>query len=62
MTHLDKKRKELEIIKVKAARHELEFRILEKEDEILRLRDNIKIQDDFITKAENDLKEHSLKK
>lgn len=41
---LEIKRKELELIKVAAARAEQEFKILEKEEEIERLKQNIKIQ------------------
>lgn len=44
MTELELKRKELELIKVAAARAELEFKILEKQDEIVRIKDNIQIQ------------------
>lgn len=61
MTNLDLKRKQLELVKVNAAKHELEFRILEKEDEIERLRVNIKMQDDFINKLQKELEEASSK-
>jgi len=44
MSPLDLKRMKLELIKVAAARHEIEFRIEERLDEINRLRENIKIQ------------------
>lgn len=59
--NLDLKRKQLELIKVTASRHELEFRIFEKEDEIERLRNNIKIQDEFIIKLQKELEELSSK-
>lgn len=59
MTILDKKRKELELVKVNASRCELEFRILEKEDEIKRLKENIKLQDEYIIKINKELEEHS---
>lgn len=61
MNLLETKRKELEVIKVKAARHELEFRILEKESEIERLRENIKLQDEFIIKLELELEAQTSK-
>lgn len=41
---LELKRKELEVVKVAAARAELEFKILEKLDEIERIKQNIEIQ------------------
>lgn len=41
---LETKRKELELIKVAAARAELEFKILEKEDEIERVKAHILVQ------------------
>ena len=44
MQDLEYKRKELELVKVAAARAELEFKILEKEDEIQRIKDHIQIQ------------------
>ena len=43
-TELEKKRIQLELIRVKTARAELEFRIMEREDEILRMREAIDIQ------------------
>lgn len=53
MSPIDKKRKELELIKVSAARAEMEFRIFEKEEEIHRLRQNIEVQ----LKRESELRE-----
>lgn len=53
MSPLETKRKELELVKVAAARAELEFRILERQDEIERIKQNIEIQ----LKKEADLKE-----
>lgn len=41
---LELKRKELELVKVAAARAELEFKILEKEDEIDRIKQHIQAQ------------------
>lgn len=46
MSPLDLKRMKLELIKVAAARHELEFRVEERLDEINRLKDHVKIQQD----------------
>lgn len=43
--NLDIKRKELEIVKVSAAKAELEFRILEKLDEVERIKQHIEIQE-----------------
>lgn len=44
MSPLDLKRMELELIKVAAARAEMEFRIEERLEDINRIKDNIKIQ------------------
>lgn len=55
--NIEIKRKELELIKVSASRAELEFKVLEKEDEINRIKQHIKIQ----LNRENELKEE-LKK
>ena len=44
LSALEQKRKELELVKVAASRAELEFKILEKEDEIKRIKQNIQIQ------------------
>jgi hypothetical protein len=44
MTLLELKRMKLELIKVAAARHELEFRIEERLDEISRLQEHVNIQ------------------
>lgn len=52
MQNLEYKRKELELVKVSAARAELEFKILEKEDEILRIKQHIQAQ----LKREEELK------
>ena len=45
MTPLELKRIKLELIKVAAARCEIEFRIEERLDEIERLKDHVKIQE-----------------
>lgn len=57
MTELEIKRKELELVKVAAARAELEFKILEKQDEIVRIKDHIQVQ----FKREAELKEEIKK-
>ncbi len=44
MTSLEIKRMKLELVKVAAARADLEFRIEERLDEINRIKENIKIQ------------------
>lgn len=44
MANLDLKRIKLELVKVAAARAELEFRIEERLDEIERLKEHIKVQ------------------
>ena len=45
MSPLELKRMKLELIKVAAARHEIEFRIEERLDEISRLKEHVKIQE-----------------
>lgn len=44
MLPLELKRLKLELIKVAAARHEIEFRIEERLEEINRLHDHVKVQ------------------
>lgn len=41
---LEKKRKELELARVRMARQELEFRIEERMEELARIRENIEVQ------------------
>ena len=45
MTPLELKRMKLELVKVAAARNEIEFRIEERLDEISRLQEHIKVQE-----------------
>jgi hypothetical protein len=45
MSPLELKRIKLELIKVSAARHELEFKIEERLDEIARIKEHIKVQE-----------------
>lgn len=47
-TLLDVKRKEVELKKVEASRFELEIKIMEREEEIQRVKDHLKIQDQKI--------------
>jgi hypothetical protein len=42
---LDIKRKEVELMRVKVAKNEMELRIAEREDEIKRLKENIAVQE-----------------
>lgn len=44
MSPIDVKRKELELVRISAARAEMEFKIMEKEEEVDRLKANIQIQ------------------
>ena len=46
MTNLEKKKMEVELMRVTTARMDLEYRILEMQSEIVRLGDMIKIQQD----------------
>lgn len=52
MTNLELKRTEVELIRVQAARAELEFKIVEREDEIARIKEHIQAQ----VKREEELK------
>lgn len=45
MSPLELKRMKLELVKVSAARHEIEFRIEERLDEINRLKEHVKVQE-----------------
>lgn len=55
MTELEKKKKMLELGRVRLARQEMEFKIEEKQDEIKRLQDFIKIQLDKEQELEREL-------
>jgi hypothetical protein len=52
-TQLEIKKMEVELIRVKAARMEMEFKVMERLDDIERLKDQIKIQE----AREDELKE-----
>lgn len=56
MTHLEKRKKEVELQKVKTARMELELKIEEKMDEINRINEHIKIQIEKEQSLEQELK------
>jgi len=43
---LELKRKKLDLMRVQTARHELEFKIEERQDEIKRIQEHIKVQKD----------------
>ena len=45
MTPLEKRRKEIELMRVQTAKHEILFRIEERLDEIERLKDHVKVQE-----------------
>lgn len=54
---LELKKKELEKMKVTCAKAEMEMRIFEHEENISRLNDNIKIQDDRLIIIDEEIKE-----
>jgi len=54
---MDIKKKELEIVRVGAAKLEMEFRILEKMQEVNRIQENIKIQEDTSLKLKTELEQ-----
>ena len=43
--NIEKKRKEVELMKIRAARVELEFKIMEREADIQRMRDHMALHD-----------------
>ncbi len=55
MSKLDIARKKSEVLKMQAAKADMEFKILEREEEILRLRKNIEIQDEHVLKVSKEL-------
>jgi len=54
---LDRAKKELELAKVKCAKQEMEFKILEREQDILRLKEHTKIQQDRIEQLQGELED-----
>lgn len=57
MKELDKKKMKLELMRVTTARAELDYKVEERLDEISRLKDQIRIQDDKIAELEKLLHE-----
>ena len=55
MPDLDKMKKELQISRANTAKMELEYKICEKKDEIKRIEDHIKLQDELIEKLSEEL-------
>ena len=53
---IEKKKKEVELMKVQAAKAELELRVAQRLEEIERIEENIIIQDDRIVVLQNELK------
>lgn len=51
------KKKELEQVKINAAKMELEFRILEKMQEVDRIKENIKLQDQALDRLQKELQD-----
>lgn len=54
---IEKKKKELELLRVQAAKFELELKIEERKEEITRLETNIKIQQEAEQRIQNELNE-----
>lgn len=54
---LDLKKKKLELMRVQLAKHELELRIEERLEEINRLKDHVKIQEEAEIRISNELKQ-----
>ena len=52
---LDRKRKEVEILRIQASRAELEMKILEREEEIERIRVSMAAQDKRIAELKSEL-------
>ena len=55
MIDLEKEKKKLELKRVRFARDEMDFRILERLSDIERLKENMKIQDERIAELELEL-------
>jgi hypothetical protein len=55
MTELDKKRKQVELLKCEAALAGMELTIFEREEDIKRIRDTMVIQQDHISKLKEEL-------
>lgn len=57
MTELDKKKKQVDLIKISAAIAELEMKIMERQEDIERMRDHIEKQKQRQVELEKELKE-----
>lgn len=57
MSKIDYMRKKLELQKVECAASEMEFKILEREEDIKRLKENLEIQNNKITQLKEELKD-----
>jgi len=57
---LEKKRKTLELSRVTLAKQEIEFRIEEMQEEILRLKSHVQIQDEKIKQLNTDIKSEGV--
>lgn len=55
MNDLDKARKKLELMKVKCAKEEMQFKILERQADIDRIKQSINAQDERIKELETEL-------
>lgn len=55
MNDLDRMRKELELSKVKCGKMELEYRIVERQQDIDRMKESIEVQDKRIKELETEL-------
>ena len=55
MNDLDKARKKLELMKVKCAKEEMQFKILERQTDIDRIKQSINAQDERIKELETEL-------
>ena len=55
LSNLEKSRKKLELSRVKYALEEMEFKILEREADIERIKDNIKIQTEKIEELKGEI-------
>lgn len=53
---LERKKKELELQRVKLAKMDMEFKIEERLEEIKKLKDHVSIQEDAINRIEEELK------
>lgn len=55
MTELELKKKQLQLMKAETAKTDLECRILEREEDIKRMKEHIKSQDEIINKCKGEL-------